>query len=32
MITHLYLKVKGSKMENENLDILQDVVYQLGYV
>lgn len=32
MITMLFLKVKGSKYENENLEIINDVVYQLGYI
>ena len=28
----LYLKVKGSKIENENLEVISDVVYQLGFI
>lgn len=31
-ITQLYLKLKGSKLENENLDIIEDIIYQLGYI
>jgi hypothetical protein len=24
--------LKGSKLENENLDIIEDIVYQLGFI
>ena len=31
-ITQLFLKLKESKLENENLDIIEDIIYQLGFI